>query len=92
MRRFFLPPWMAGTPKMQEHFSAGALTARHPENEVILAEPTAGNAGAILAAMDGGHAENAGAILGRLDGRVAENEGESFLLTPCVTCLTASRN
>jgi hypothetical protein len=55
MRRFFLPPWMAGTPKMQEHFSAGAWMAPHPENEGhFQLDRHAGNAGAISGAcLDG---------------------------------------
>jgi hypothetical protein len=30
---FFSRPWTAGMPEMPEHFPAGALMARHPENE-----------------------------------------------------------
>jgi len=43
---------MAGTPKMQEHFSAGAPTAAIPKNE------------ALLLTILGVYAENAGAFFG----------------------------
>src|SRR6188472_4257509 len=65
------------TPKMQEHFSAGAWTARHPKIEAHFAEPTRRKCRSIFRRVPGPHnvpktkrhgpdrhAENAGAFFG----------------------------
>jgi len=71
---------MAGTPKMQEHFSAGAPTAAIPKNEALLLTILgvyAENAGAFFGGCVNGAVPKNEALLLTIDGVYAENAGFS---------------